>query len=70
MSPRRRRSRQTGPFDAESYDPEDFDDLAGRSAPDAAPTFILTFMRERETLYAQATGQRALRPLEAHPGLR
>ena len=44
-------------FDPASYDPESFDDFAGRYALDAAPTFILTFFREDETLYTQATGQ-------------
>lgn len=46
-----------GSFDPADYDPESFDDLAGRYALDAAPTFILTFTREDETLYTQATGQ-------------
>jgi CubicO group peptidase (beta-lactamase class C family) len=45
------------PFDAETYDPEDFDDFVGRYSMDAAPSFILTFTREGSTLYAQATGQ-------------
>lgn len=46
-----------GAFDPESYDVEDFDDFVGRYALDAAPAFILTFSREGETLYAEATGQ-------------
>ena len=47
-------------FDAESYDPEDFDEFVGRYPLDAAPTFVLTFTREGETFYAQATGQQRL----------
>ena len=47
-------------FDAEAYDAEDFDDFVGRYALDAAPTFILTFSREGETLYTQATGQQRI----------
>jgi hypothetical protein len=44
-------------FDPESYDPEDFDEMAGRYALEEAPTFILTFTREGDTLFTQATGQ-------------
>ena len=47
-------------FDADSYDPEDFDEFVGRYPLDAAPSFVLTFTREGETLYAQATGQQRL----------
>lgn len=47
-------------FDPDSYDPEDFDELVGRYALDAAPTFILTFTREDETFFTQATGQQRL----------
>lgn len=57
MEPEEETVADDGTFDPASYDPEDFDDLAGRYALDAAPTFILTFMREGETLYTQATGQ-------------
>jgi CubicO group peptidase (beta-lactamase class C family) len=46
-----------GTFDPDSYDPEDFDEFVGRYALDAAPAFVMTFTREGETLYAQATGQ-------------
>ena len=49
-----------GDFDPEEYDPEAFDEFVGRYALDAAPTFVLTFTREDETLYAQATGQQRL----------
>ena len=51
--------RATG-FDAESYDPEDFEEFVGRYPLDAVPSFVLTFTREGETLYAQATGQQRL----------
>ena len=49
-----------GDFDPDEYAPEAFDEFVGRYALDAAPTFILTFTREDETLYAQATGQQRL----------
>jgi hypothetical protein len=44
-------------FDASTYDAESFDDFAGRYALDARPNFILTFSRDGDTFYAQATGQ-------------
>jgi hypothetical protein len=47
-----------------SYDAEDFDDFVGRYSLDEAPNFILTFTREDETLYTQATGQQRI---EIHP---
>jgi hypothetical protein len=49
-----------GDFDPDSYDAEDFDDFVGRYALDNAPSFILTFEREGETLFTQATGQQRL----------
>ncbi|MDX1396027.1 MAG: DUF3471 domain-containing protein, partial [Gemmatimonadota bacterium] len=49
-----------GDFDPEAYDPEDFDDYVGRYSLDPSPDFILTFTREGETLYTQATGQSRL----------
>lgn len=49
-----------GEFDAEDFDPEAFDEFAGRYALDAAPNFILTFTREDDTFYTQATGQQRL----------
>ena len=49
-----------GTFDAASYDPEAFDEFVGRYALDAAPNFILTFTREADTLFTQATGQQRL----------
>jgi hypothetical protein len=51
-------------FDPETYDPKDFDDLVGRYALDDQPSFVLTFSREGEALYAQATGQE---PVEIEP---
>lgn len=47
-------------FDPESYEAEDFDELAGRYALDIAPNFILTFTREEDTFYTQATGQQRI----------
>jgi hypothetical protein len=44
-------------FDPAAYDPEDFDEFAGRYALDAAPDFILRFFREGSKFYTQATGQ-------------
>lgn len=44
-------------FDPENYDPESFDELVGRYELDAVPDSILTFTREEDTLYAEATGQ-------------
>ncbi len=46
-----------GEFDPEGYDPEGFDEFVGRYALDAAPSFVLTFTREGDSLYVQATGQ-------------
>jgi CubicO group peptidase (beta-lactamase class C family) len=44
-------------FDASAYDPEAFDEFAGRFSLDAAPNFILNFSREEGTYFLQATGQ-------------
>ena len=44
-------------FDVENYDSESFDVYAGRYSLDVAPTFVLTFFREGDTLFTQATGQ-------------
>jgi CubicO group peptidase (beta-lactamase class C family) len=46
-----------GDFDLASYDYEDFDDFVGRYALDVASDFIMTFTREDDSLWAQATGQ-------------
>ena len=46
---------EAGNFDPEDFDPEDFDEFAGRYA--LAADFILTFWREDDALYSQATGQ-------------
>ena len=51
---------KAGDFDPAAYDSEDFDEMVGRYALDAAPEFILTFTREGDTLYTQATGQSRL----------
>ena len=44
-------------FDPAAYDAEAFDEFVGRYAMDANPNFILTFTREGDTLFGQATGQ-------------
>jgi CubicO group peptidase (beta-lactamase class C family) len=44
-------------FDSASYDPADFDQYVGRYALDAAPTFVLAFTRNGDSLFTQATGQ-------------
>jgi len=44
-------------FDAQAYDPEAFEELAGRYALEEAPDFILRFFLEGDTLFTQATGQ-------------
>lgn len=48
------------PFDPADFDPSDFDAFEGRFALDAAPNFILTFTREGDSYYTQATGQQQL----------
>ena len=48
---------EEGDFDPSTYDAEAFDEFVGRYALDARPSFILTFSRDDETLYIQATGQ-------------
>ena len=48
---------ESGDFDPARYNPEAFDDFAGRYALDAAPQFIMSFMREGDQLFTQATGQ-------------
>lgn len=46
-----------GAFDPADFDPEDFDDFAGRYALDASPAFVITFSRDGDRYFAQATGQ-------------
>lgn len=48
---------EEGDFDRSTYDAEAFDEFVGRYALDASPNFILTFTREGDTLFTQATGQ-------------
>ncbi len=47
----------SAPFNPEDYDPEKFDELAGRYELEEMLGFILTFSRGGDTLYTQATGQ-------------
>ena len=51
---------EVGDFDPAAYDSEDFDEMVGSYALDNAPEFILTFTREGDELYIQATGQSRL----------
>ncbi|MFG0285377.1 MAG: serine hydrolase [Phycisphaerales bacterium JB039] len=44
-------------FDPASYDPKAFDALAGRYELEELPGFVLTFTREEDKLFIQATGQ-------------
>jgi hypothetical protein len=44
-------------FDPADYNAEDFDAYTGQYALEAAPDFILTFTREDDHLFTQATGQ-------------
>jgi len=60
MEPEEEEAATASDFDPATYDPEDFDEFVGRYALDAAPDFILTFSREDETFYTQATGQQQL----------
>ena len=48
---------EDAPFDPEDFDPETFDAFEGRFALDAVPSFILTFSREEDKYFTQATGQ-------------
>lgn len=58
MAPKEDTARVSGAaFDAATYDPEDFDEFAGRYALDAAPSVILTLTRKEDKFYAQVTGQ-------------
>ncbi len=44
-------------FDPASYDAKKFDPFVGRYALDVSPDFVLTFTREGDSLFTQATGQ-------------
>jgi CubicO group peptidase (beta-lactamase class C family) len=50
----------TESFDATSYEPERFDEVAGQYAMDADPAFILTLSQEDETFYVQAPGRESI----------
>lgn len=52
---------QGEPFDPASYEPQRFDPLEGRYALAEAPSFILSFFREGDTLWTQGTGQPKVR---------
>lgn len=54
---------EEGAFDPAAYDPEDFDELAGRYALDAAPQVVITLSRSGDSLFVQLTGQPSL-PLQ------
>lgn len=45
------------PFDPDDFDPEAFDDFAGRYALEEAPDFVLRFWREDDRFLTEATGQ-------------
>lgn len=60
MEPEDAAGAEGGDFDLASWDPEEFDDFVGRYSLDEAPGFILTFTREDQTLYTQATGQQRI----------
>lgn len=47
----------SGPFDPADFDPETFDDYAGRYELEEAPGFVLTFSRDAGRFFTQATGQ-------------
>ncbi len=57
MEPKKAPAAEGAPFDPSSYEPEDFDAFVGRYALDAQSSFVLTFTREDDKLYTQATGQ-------------
>ena len=50
-------------FDPADYDPEDFDEFAGRYALDSSPAIIFTFSRDGNTLFGQPPGQDRLEML-------
>ncbi|MEZ4588913.1 MAG: serine hydrolase [Gemmatimonadales bacterium] len=57
MEPEKKEAPATTAFDPASYDPKKFDQFVGRYALDANPDFVLTFTREGDSLFTQATGQ-------------
>jgi CubicO group peptidase (beta-lactamase class C family) len=57
MEPEEDDAADTVAFDPTTFDPEAFDEFAGRYALDERPSFVLTFSREDDTFYTQATGQ-------------
>ena len=50
----------TDDFAAEDYDPEDFDEFAGRYALDSSPAVVFTFTRDGSTFYGQPPGAERL----------
>ncbi len=44
-------------FDPADYDPEEFDEFAGRYALDSSPAIVFTFTRDGNTIYGQPPGQ-------------
>ncbi|MFO7889421.1 MAG: serine hydrolase [bacterium] len=57
MEPEKAEKEEPSEFDPADYDPENFDELAGRYELEEVPGFVLTFTREDDTFYTQATGQ-------------
>jgi CubicO group peptidase (beta-lactamase class C family) len=57
MEPEDRSASGVEAFDAASWDAQQFDDFVGRYSLDEAPSIVLTFTREDQTLFAQVTGQ-------------
>jgi len=57
MEPEEAEKEVTEEFDPEDYNPEQFEELAGRYELEEMPGFVLTFTREDDTFYTQATGQ-------------
>lgn len=57
MKPEEKQSKSADTTAAFDYDPEAFDQFTGRYELDVAPGFILTFKRDGERLFTQATGQ-------------
>jgi len=54
-------------FDPASFDAETFDAFVGRYALDEAPAVILTFTREGDRFYTQATGQSRVEMVPTSP---